>query len=169
MPSRERILTAPHLAELRRYLGDIRDLLSLFPLDYRWTPDGPSAGQIAFHAAEAADFWLRSVILGKGRLRDREAEFSRNPTRPEIREALDRATDACHLVEHAGPLGDQHVEVPEAFSPNSAATWTVELALIHITAHTAEHMGQLCVVRDLLSASAAGGPPSLGVSRQRYC
>jgi hypothetical protein len=120
MSSRERILTAPHLAELRRYLGDIRDLLSLFPLDHRWTPDGPSAGQIAFHAAEAADFWLRSVILGKNRPRDREAEFSRNPTLTKIREALDRATDACHLIEHVGPSGDQQVEVPEAFSPTQS-------------------------------------------------
>jgi hypothetical protein len=120
MSSRERILTAPHLAELRRYLGDIWDLLSLFPLDHRWTPDGPSAGQIAFHAAEAADFWLRSVILGKNRPRDREAEFSRNPTLTKIREALDRATDACHLIEHVGPSGDQQVEVPEAFSPTQS-------------------------------------------------
>jgi uncharacterized damage-inducible protein DinB len=140
-----------HLSELRRYLRQLSDALGRLDPRRIMGPGGPTAGQLAFHAAEGADFWLRHVILGAPRPRRRDLEFSDVPALEAIQQALRRALEACDLVSARGPLADQAVDVPPSMSPGGIEGWTAALALLHITAHTAEHCGHL----DALASEAA--------------
>jgi len=126
------------VAELRDYLARMVELLPRLPLDAR-VGGGAGVGQLAFHAAESADHWIRLRILGDPRPRDRESEFAGQPTREDVAAALRRALDACdELVSRAPELG-----VPSPNPPPNEPGWTVLNCLVHATAHTAEHVGHL--------------------------
>jgi uncharacterized damage-inducible protein DinB len=148
-------LGAAHVSELRRYLQQLRECLGRLDLHQTMGPGGPTAGQLAFHAAEGADFWLRHLILGAPRPRQRDLEFSEQQALEGIQESLRRALEACDLVAAGGPRADQPVDVPPSMSPGGIESWTAALALVHITAHTAEHCGHL----DALASTAASTPP----------
>jgi hypothetical protein len=78
-------------------------------------------------------------MLGDARPRDRESEFTGEPTRDELAAALRRALDACEeLVNRAPELG-----APSPNAPQNEPGWTVLNCLVHATAHTAEHVGHL--------------------------
>jgi DinB superfamily len=124
--------------ELRDYLVKIRDLLPRLTLDVR-VGGGASVGQLAFHAAESADQWVRLRMLGDVRPRDRASEFTGTPARDAIAVALERSLDACReLVRRAPELG-----APSPEPPSDNPGWTVLNCLVHATAHTAEHAGHL--------------------------
>jgi len=124
--------------EVRNYLARIVELLPRLPLDAR-VGGGASVGQLAFHAAESADQWIRFRMLGDARPRDREAEFTGTPAREDVAAALSRALDACReLVNRAPELG-----VPCPQPPADQSEYSVLHCLVHITAHTAEHVGHL--------------------------
>jgi DinB superfamily len=124
--------------ELRDYLVKIVDLLPRLDLDAR-VGGGATAGQLAFHAAESADQWIRLRMLGDARPRDRDAEFAGGPTREAVAAALRLALEACdELVRRAPELG-----APSPKAADFAPTWTVLNCLVHATAHTAEHVGHL--------------------------
>jgi uncharacterized damage-inducible protein DinB len=126
------------VAELREYLGRIAELLPRLPLEAR-VGGGAGVGQLAFHAAESADHWIRLRMLGDARPRDRDAEFTGRPGREEVAAALDRALQACaDLVGRAPELG-----APSPNPPPNEPGWTVLNCLVHATAHTAEHVGHL--------------------------
>lgn len=124
------------VVELRGYLAKIVDLLPRLPLEAR-VGGGATVGQLAFHAAESADHWIRLRILGGERPRDRDAEFIGARTPAEVEAALRRALEACdELVRRAPEL--------DALSPAAQdPAWTVLNCLVHVTAHTAEHVGHL--------------------------
>ena len=124
------------VVELRGYLAKIVDLLPRLPLEAR-VGGGATVGQLAFHAAESADHWIRLRILGGERPRDRDAEFICARTPAEVEAALRRALEACdELVRRAPEL--------DALSPTAQdPAWTVLNCLVHVTAHTAEHVGHL--------------------------
>jgi uncharacterized damage-inducible protein DinB len=121
--------------ELREYLTRIRDLLPALPLDAR-IGGGATAGQLAFHAAESADWWTRQVMLGDARPRDRESEFAGERSLEDLRAALDRALAACDELARRRP------DLAE-FTGARGGSLTVLRALVHATAHTAEHVGHL--------------------------
>lgn len=124
--------------ELRDYLVRIRDMLPRLTLDAR-VGGGAGVGQLAFHAAESADHWVRLRMLGDIRPRDRDSEFAGAPTSDAIAEALERALDACgELVRRATEL-----DAPSPAAPADSPGWTVLNCLVHATAHTAEHVGHL--------------------------
>ncbi|MBO0702062.1 MAG: DinB family protein [Candidatus Dormibacteraeota bacterium] len=126
------------VAELRDYVARIVALLPRLDLGAR-VGGGAGVGQLAFHAAESADHWIRLRMLGDERPRDRDAEFAGRFTREEIADALGRALDACdELVRRAPELGERCPN-PPAGSPE----WTVLNCLVHASAHTAEHVGHL--------------------------
>src|SRR5215470_12021349 len=131
-------VTAADVAELRDYLARMVDLLPRLPLDAR-VGGGAGVGQLAFHAAESADHWIRLRMLGDARPRDRDSEFAGQPSRDDVAAALGRALDACQeLVNRAPELG-----VPSPNPPPNEPAWTVLNCLVHATAHTAEHVGHL--------------------------
>ena len=126
------------VAELRGYVARILELLPRLDLGAR-VGGGAGVGQLAFHAAESADHWIRFRMLGDDRPRDRDAEFAGGFTREDVAAALGRAQDACEkLVSRAPDLGARAPN-PPADSPE----WTVLNCLVHATAHTAEHVGHL--------------------------
>ncbi len=139
-------LTAGDLAELRAYLHRLLELVPRLRLGER-VGGGATAGQLAFHAAESSDFWLRRVILGDERPRDREAEFTTTRAREEIERAVSRAIAACEEAARRAPRLDRRVEPPPLpdGQPRGHLPWTVVMALVHVTAHAAEHVGQLDV------------------------
>jgi uncharacterized damage-inducible protein DinB len=130
-------VTPDDVEELRDYLARIRGLLPGLALEAR-VGGGASAGQLAFHAAESADHWVRRMILGDERPRDRDSEFSARPTRDEVDAALGRALDACDELVRRGP----ELEAP-SLATRHGRPWTVLNCLVHATAHTAEHVGHL--------------------------
>ena len=126
------------VAELRDYVARIVELLPRLDL-YGRVGAGAGVGQLAFHAAESADHWIRFRMLGDARPRDRDAEFAGRFTPEDIAASLGRALDACaELVKRAPELGARSPN-PPADSPE----WTVLNCLVHATAHTAEHVGHL--------------------------
>lgn len=126
------------VAELRDYVARIAELLPRLDLDAR-VGGGAGVAQLAFHAAESADHWIRFRMLGDARPRDRDAEFTGRFAPEDVAAALDRALEACEqLVSRAPELGARSPN-PPADSPE----WTVLNCLVHATAHTAEHVGHL--------------------------
>src|SRR5262245_53689541 len=126
------------LSWLRDNLVKIRDLVPRLALDER-VGGGATAGQLAFHAAESADQWIRHHMLGAERPRDRDSEFTGRPTRDQVLTSLSRALEACDELVRREP----DLDVPGPTIPFGNRDWTRLQCLLHITAHTAEHAGQL--------------------------
>ncbi|MEX2246586.1 MAG: DinB family protein [Dehalococcoidia bacterium] len=138
-----------YLNELRRHLEALRDLMPALPLDARWGDGGATAGQIGYHTSEAADFWLRNVILGEQRPRDRDAEFAATLTLHEVMMSIAPALEACSVVARRATALAAPVHPPPTMT--EGRPWTALDALLHITAHTAEHVGELTVVATKLN------------------
>lgn len=137
----------PHAAlaeELERYLRRIREIAPELPMAHTWRPGGPNAAQILFHVAEASDFWVRKIVLGHDRPRDRAHEFVGDFSLEQIQESLEKALDACQLFRRTPVELTAPVTVVGNHNPSETYTnWTVAKALTHVTAHAAEHFGQL--------------------------
>jgi uncharacterized damage-inducible protein DinB len=133
-----------HLNELQRSLVALRELLPRLPEGKRMSPDGTTAAQIAFHTSEAADFWLRNVILGDERPRDRDAEFTAARDAEALLASATAAIAACALVVERAPELEAAVSPPPTMTEGRA--WSVLDALLHMTGHTAGHVGELTVV-----------------------
>jgi hypothetical protein len=126
------------VAELRDYVARMMELLPRLDLDAR-VGGGAGVGQLAFHAGESADHWIRFRMLGDARPRDRDAEFAGRFAREDIAAALGRALEACgELANRAPELGARSPN-----PPSDGPEWTVLNCLVHATAHTAEHVGHL--------------------------
>jgi ribosomal-protein-alanine N-acetyltransferase len=140
----------PHAAlieELERYLRRIRDIAPELPMAHTWRQGGPNTAQILFHMAEASDFWVRQLILGHDRPRDRAQEFVGDFSPEHIQESLEKALDACRLFRQTPVELTTPVAVVGTHNPSETFThWTVAKALTHVTAHAAEHFGQLKAV-----------------------
>lgn len=136
---------APLIDELERYLYRIREILPDLPLHKTWREGGPNVAQILFHTAEASDFWVRHVVLGHERPRDRPLEFTGQFSEKVIVKSLEKALDACPLFRQASTIDlTAPVTVDGSYSPSGQSNgWTVAKALIHVTAHAGEHFGQL--------------------------
>jgi hypothetical protein len=124
--------------ELRDYLLKMVELLPRLPLEAR-VGGGAGVGQLAFHAAESADQWIRLRMLGDARPRDRDAEFSGRPTRDDVAAALSLALEACDELVRRAP----ELDAPSPEPPANGPGWTVLNCFVHATAHTAEHVGHL--------------------------
>ncbi|HEY7201632.1 MAG TPA: DinB family protein [Candidatus Dormibacteraeota bacterium] len=131
-------MTPDDVSWLREYLVRIQDAVPRLRLDER-VGGGATAGQLAFHAAESADQWIRHHMLGAERPRDRAAEFTGRPTRDDVLAALARALDACDELERRDLDLDEHGPT----HPFGTRDWTLGRCLLHATAHTAEHAGHL--------------------------
>jgi hypothetical protein len=139
-------VTADDVSELRDYLVKLRDLLPRLRLETR-VGGGADAGQLAFHAGESADYWVRAMMLGDARPRDRDAEFAGRPTPEQVAAAVGRALGACDELARRSPELDATSPIGAVAVARVARQhpepWTVLRCLIHATAHTAEHVGHL--------------------------
>lgn len=140
----------PHAAlieELERYLRRIEEIAPELPMDHTWRDGGPNTAQILFHVAEASDFWVRRIVLGLERPRDRPHEFVGDFSLQNIQESLTTALDACQLFRRTPVELTAPVTVVGNHNPSEKfSNWTVAKALTHVTAHAAEHFGQLKAV-----------------------
>lgn len=140
----------PHAAlieELERYLRRIQEIAPELPMAHTWRDGGPNTAQILFHVAEASDFWVRRVVLGLDRPRNRPHEFVGDFSLRQIQESLATALDACQLFRRTPVELTTPVTVAGNHNPSeNFSNWTVAKALTHVTAHAAEHFGQLKAV-----------------------
>src|SRR6266511_2078442 len=96
------LVTSSDVDELRDYLVRIEGLLPRLTLETR-VGGGATVGQLAFHAGESADHWIRFRMLGDARPRDRDSEFTGRPTLDDVAAALRRALEACDELTRRAP------------------------------------------------------------------
>src|SRR4051812_7698420 len=84
-------------------LKEFKTLVQELPLDHVVYVEGSTVGQIAFHAAQSSNNFLRAHVLRIGFERDKPAEYGQPHTLEEINKSLDMAIDACDTVEKANP------------------------------------------------------------------
>ena len=142
------IIEAELLAELRRYLQKVLDIHDKVPLDFTWREGGANASRILYHVGQSANFWLGDVILNRASGRDRPSEFDRDHTLVEIRLSIESALKLVDELERSDLKMEDPVSFHGAHKPSlPLEKWNVAKALIHVTAHTADHYGQMKIPR----------------------
>jgi hypothetical protein len=129
--------------ELRYYLESLKILIPQLNLEKPLYKEGTTIGQITFHCAQAANYWIRVIILRQTFLRNRDSEFTDQPTLEQINTSIDFALEACSQLEKANPKVTEKLEKPVNIMPINFKAKTNLDALLHATAHTAEHYGEL--------------------------
>lgn len=129
--------------ELSYYLNSLEKLIPNLNLDQQLYQEGTTVGQVTFHCTQAANYWIRTIILRKTFSRDRESEFKDKPTLEQINTSMDLAIEACSNLEKAHPDLNEKLEKPMPIMPTNFEAKTNLDALIHVIAHTAEHYGEL--------------------------
>lgn len=136
-------------AELRR-AADGAEAASL-----AWRPDAPDPNSISglvFHVAEA-ERWLLSNALHRPHERDREAQFTREPSEPaELAAALDEADRFADALLDQVTAGHLLAEVTRGAATRTGAAW-----LLRAVGHAREHAGQALLTRDLAERSRLPG------------
>lgn len=134
---------------LKDYLNKLKTLVSEVDLNNQVYKEGTNAGQIAFHASQAANFWLRVRILNNSFERDKESELTKSHSKEEVNKSIDLALEAC------GQLITENIKLEsklkEAVQMKEYSIDTVGSGLIFITSHTAEHVAELTMLRDYVS------------------
>jgi uncharacterized damage-inducible protein DinB len=111
-------------------------------------PETNSLASLAVHSAGAARYWVGAVVAGQTATRDREAEF---------RATADSTTAALAVVDEAvarvqAVLAGLSPEALEETVTFQGRTVTRRWLIVHILAHTAEHLGQMALTRQLWEA-----------------
>jgi uncharacterized damage-inducible protein DinB len=141
-------ISSREVAQLKVFLARLKELAPSLPVEKPIFLDGTTFGQIAFHTGESADFWLRCYVLGQERPRVRDDEFRDPHAHGQIDASLTAAIAACDAVAAASPQADAVIDVSGP-APDGEESWTVALALLHVTSHTAEHVGQVHAAAEL--------------------
>jgi hypothetical protein len=146
---------------LVRELEGFKRELDLFPNDesmWRTVPGiTNSAANLAMHVAGGLQYLIGSVLGQTGYVRDREAEFNRRGgTRAEVHAELDRTIvvvrEVLSRVSDSALAGD----FPE---PVLGLSFGTRIALLHLCAHAAFHLGQAGYLRrSLTGESRSSGP-----------
>lgn len=134
-----------YLQELHFYLTRIKSLAGTIDLSKPIYKEGTTAGQIAFHVAEATNYWLQVVILKRNRARNREAEFIDFHTKEEILASINEAIRICDEMKNIKLDLEEKLDKPTTITLSSTKIeiTTLLMAFIHAIAHTAEHYGEL--------------------------
>jgi uncharacterized damage-inducible protein DinB len=138
---------------LVRELASCRREVELFPDDeslWRTVPGVTNAaGNLVLHVCGNLRHFLGAVLGRDGYVRDREAEFGRRSgTRTELAAELDRTTAAV-----CAALSGISAEALEAAYPEPVLGVTPRLGilLVHFSAHTAYHLGQMGYLRRIVA------------------
>ena len=154
-------LAADLLILLRRDLRCLIREVEAFPDDatlWRTVPGiANSAGNVALHVAGNLRHFVGTVLGGTGYVREREQEFSRREgTRAEVVALLEATILEVEPGLQALTEATQAAPYPQAVAGHQppAGRW-----LLHLTAHTAFHLGQAGYLRRTLTgdATSAGG------------
>jgi hypothetical protein len=131
------------IERLKKYLNSLRDLVEKLDIEKVVYKEGTKAGQIAYHAAQSANFWIKVKILKGEYPRDREAEFVEEHSLEEILSSIESAIKSCEEFEKRNPSLDQKLHKEDIVTSYGFIIDSVGTALIHVTSHTAEHYGEL--------------------------
>jgi hypothetical protein len=120
-----------------------------------WKPSAPGMNSLLVlvtHALASAEDHVVRKAAGKPVLRDRDAEFAATGSAAHLttRAAQVRGRIAGALAGLDGRLEEQR---EASFRTWPAARSTVRDSLVHAIAHTAEHVGQAQLTRDLYLAT----------------
>lgn len=129
--------------ELKYYLISLKTLIPHLDLDKQIYKEGTTIGQVTFHCAQSANYWIRVVILKQSFKRDRDAEFKEIPTLQQINNSVNSAIEACLELAKASPELNENLEKPLKLMPVNIEARTKMDAFMHVLAHTAEHYGEL--------------------------
>ena len=130
-------------AELKYYLDSLKTLIPNLDLEKVLYKEGTTIGQVTFHCTQAANYWIRTIVLRKSFSRNRDSEFKDQPTFEQIMNSVDLAIEACEELEKENPDLNRELEKPLDIMPVNIKAKTNLDALIHVLAHTAEHYGEL--------------------------
>ncbi len=90
-------------SELKYYLDSFKTLIPNLDLEKVLYKEGTTIGQVTFHCTQAANFWIRTVVLRKPFTRNRDAEFKDQQTIEQIMNSIDLAIKACEELERENP------------------------------------------------------------------
>ena len=139
-----------YINNLQELHDDIRTALVGLPqaaLDWAPGPDTNSLNVLVTHLTGAERYWLGDVIAGEPSGRDREAEFRvRGLTIDSLVQRLNDIESLAQRVLAALSLSDLEAT---RVSPRNGRQVTVAWALDHALKHTALHLGQIQLTRQL--------------------
>lgn len=138
-------ITKNTLAELTFYLQSFQKILKKDHLPKKLFPDGVTIGQVAYHTAESANYWLQVHILKKEYARNRDSEFIDKHSLENILNTFDGAIAICQEISRRKiKLDEKLKKAREVYSMGFKIKNHYEV-LQHVTSHTAEHLGHIKV------------------------
>lgn len=132
--------------KLKLYLSELKTLISQIDLNSQVYKEGTTVDQIAFHASQAANFWLKVRLLGQEFVRDKDSELTTRHSMEEINSSLDSAIAACDKLSSKDL--DLNKKLSESVEMKGWLVDTIGAGLIFLTSHTAEHVAELTMIRD---------------------
>lgn len=131
----------------RKYINSLKQLVLEIPLDTAVYVEGSNVGQIAYHAAQSTNNFLRVHVLRIGFDRNKDAEYGEQHTMDQINKSIDMALEACDLIDEKKPdMNEKLVNPIEIKSGNFVLDDNLG-ALSFGLAHLAEHVGELGQVK----------------------
>ncbi len=108
------------------------------------------AGTLALHTVGNLEHFVGSVLGGSAYVRDRQAEFEmRDVPRDEIIQRLEHCRDG--VVSTLRTLDDARMSEPYPFELPPRLHGSVHWFLVHLSAHTNWHLGQIDYHRRILA------------------
>jgi uncharacterized damage-inducible protein DinB len=142
---------ADYLETLRSLHADMEHTLDGLPpeaLDWSPGPDMNSLSVLATHVAGSERYWIGDVAGGEPSGRDREAEFrAKSLTAKALAARLAKTLAHSQAVLERLTLHDLELQRPSSMHDNRA--FSVGWALAHALEHTAQHLGQMQLTRQL--------------------
>lgn len=139
------------LQESHREILEALEGLPPAALDWTPGPDTNSISVLVFHLTGAERYWIGDVAAQDPKERDRDAEFRVHDV--EMDALRKRLTDNLEYARHAlNTLTIQDLETTRT-SARDGRTFTVGWALLHALEHTALHLGQTQLTRQLWEQS----------------
>jgi len=141
------IISKNTLSELRYYLSAFEEIVDELPLEKQVYREGTTVGQILFHTFQVVNYWFRVILLEGTYIRNRAEEFTKQPTLHEIKKSLQFAQEVSKILEKKRVQLDRKIKTKNVVEPANFAIETANDLLMHITTHTAEHWGELHLVK----------------------
>ncbi|HVZ12774.1 MAG TPA: hypothetical protein VG965_07130 [Patescibacteria group bacterium] len=128
------------------YLKTLKSTVSEIDVNRQIFKEGTKASQVAFHASQSANFFLRVRISGGEFPRDKDSELTSDHDVSEINKSIDLAIQATQdLIDKDLDLNEK---LKEEINMGDFVIDSVGGGLIFVTAHTSEHLAQLVMLHD---------------------